>query len=172
MKESHIYPQLVRKALEFYFSNARKPKSLDELGVVDSFGPSHGVFVSLHKDGDLRGCIGTIMASQKTLGDEIIQNTFSAAFNDPRFPPLEAEELPLLEINVDVLSEFEESTRDKLDPKKYGVMVSTGWKRGLLLPDLEGVDTVDMQLSIACRKGGIGLHEKYVIERFTVERYK
>jgi AmmeMemoRadiSam system protein A len=172
----HPYTVLVRKALEYYFDTGRKPVSaarlIEPLADESLSAPSRGVFVSLHKNGDLRGCIGTIMGTQPTLGEEIRQNTFSAAFRDPRFPPLEKSELDALEINVDVLSDMERTTRDQLDPKKYGVMVTSGFRRGLLLPDLELVDDVDTQLSIALRKGGIRPDEDYVIDRFTVTRYK
>lgn len=132
-----------------------------------------GAFVSLHKFGDLRGCIGTIAATTGSLVEEIIQNAISAATGDPRFEPVTASELPHLVINVDVLNP-PEPIEDKaaLDPKRYGVIVERGMRRGLLLPDLEGVDTVDQQLNIACRKAGIDPEEYFRMERFTVTRYE
>ncbi len=132
-----------------------------------------GAFVSLHKFGDLRGCIGTIAATTGSLVEEIIQNAISAATGDPRFEPVTASELPHLVIHVDVLNP-PEPIEDKaaLDPKRYGVIVEKGMRRGLLLPDLEGVDTVDQQLNIACRKAGIDPAEHFRMERFTVTRYE
>ena len=132
-----------------------------------------GVFVSLHKDGRLRGCIGTIQPVRICVAEEIIDNAISASTRDPRFSPVRAEELSSLEISVDVLSEPEEiASRDELDVKRYGVIVSKGSRRGLLLPNLDGVDTVDEQISIALRKAGISEREKGItLERFEVVRH-
>lgn len=133
-----------------------------------------GAFVSLKKDGRLRGCIGTISPVRPTLADEIVENAVSAGRHDPRFSPVTADELPELVYDVDVLGEPEPvSDRSELDPRRYGVIVSTpDGRRGLLLPNLDGVDTVDEQLSIAARKGGISLAEKDVLlERFEVVRH-
>ncbi|MDW7651093.1 MAG: AmmeMemoRadiSam system protein A [Bacillota bacterium] len=132
-----------------------------------------GAFVSLKIDGQLRGCIGTIEPVRENLASEIIENAISAGMYDPRFRPVTKEELPKLEYSVDVLSEAEEVCGPhELDAKKYGVIVQSGNKRGLLLPDLEGVDTVAEQLSIALQKAGIAPHETYRIFRFYVERYR
>jgi len=142
--------------------------------VVDSslLAQQAGVFVSLKINGQLRGCIGTIAPVEENLAAEIIENTISAGFYDPRFPPVSVEELPLLEYSVDVLSPPEPiSGADELDPKKYGVIVQKGGRKGLLLPDLEGVDTVEKQLSIALEKAGIMPEENYQISRFLVTRY-
>lgn len=131
-----------------------------------------GCFVTIHGPGGLRGCIGTILATEETLFDEIIKNARSAALNDPRFPALAEGELDQLEISVDVLSEPEAvPDRHLLDPKVYGVILTAGDRRGLLLPDLEGIDTVEEQLRIARQKAGIDEEEAYEIERFTVERH-
>ena len=129
-------------------------------------------FVSLHTaKGDLRGCIGTIYPVQKTLKEEIAANALSAAFRDPRFEPLQKNELHDLDISVDILGEPEEiDSINKLDPKKYGVIVASGYQRGVLLPDLDGIDTVEQQLDIACRKAGI-YGEPRQIFRFMVTRY-
>ncbi len=131
-----------------------------------------GCFVTLHGPGGLRGCIGTILATQETLFDEIVKNARSAALEDPRFPPVTEAELEGLEISVDVLGQ-PEAVPDPhlLDPKIYGVIVSTDDRRGVLLPDLEGIDTVEKQLKIACQKAGIAPDEPYEIERFAVERH-
>ncbi len=130
-----------------------------------------GAFVSIKKRGELRGCIGTFQPSEPTLAEEIIQNAIRAATQDPRFPPLRPEELREISVSVDVLSSPEPATPDQLDPKRYGVIVESGWRRGLLLPDLPGVDTVEEQLRIAKLKAGIGPEEPCRIFRFTVERH-
>lgn len=131
-----------------------------------------GVFVSLKKNGQLRGCIGTFLPAYANLAEEIQHNAIAAGLHDPRFPAVDAAELDSLVYSVDVLSPPQDSSRDELDPKKYGVIVSSGSRRGLLLPDLEGVDTIEEQLSIALQKAGISPHEKYSIERFEVRRFK
>ncbi|MBP5753010.1 MAG: AmmeMemoRadiSam system protein A, partial [Treponema sp.] len=129
-------------------------------------------FVSVHKFGVLRGCIGTILPTKDNLAQEIIRNAVSAVSEDPRFEAVEPGELKWLEINVDVLSEPEKiKSKDELDVKKYGVIVQSGYKRGLLLPDLDGVDTVDQQVSIAMRKGGISPGDKIELLRFEVVRH-
>lgn len=130
-----------------------------------------GVFVSLHRQGALRGCIGTIMPIRETLADEVVHNAIAAATDDPRFDPVCVDELADLEISVDVLTAPESCDLSDLDPKTYGVIVTSGWKRGLLLPDLEGVDDVKTQVGIAMRKGGIRPGESCSIERFRVDRY-
>ncbi|NOZ26067.1 MAG: AmmeMemoRadiSam system protein A [Nitrospirae bacterium] len=132
-----------------------------------------GVFVSLKKDGQLRGCIGTFAPTTASVAEEIIKNAIAAATQDPRFAPVEEEELESITYSVDVLSEPEPVTDPKeLDPKLYGVIVVKGLQKGLLLPDLEGVDTVDEQLRIAKMKAGISpLDEECEIYRFRVKRY-
>ncbi len=133
-----------------------------------------GAFVSIKKNGQLRGCIGTIAPTRENLAEEIAANAVSAGCHDPRFSPVSDGELSELVYDVDVLGEPEPvSGPDELDPRRYGVIVSaSGGRRGLLLPDLDGVDTVDEQLSIAARKGGIDLDEPGVrLERFVVERH-
>ncbi|HIT51101.1 MAG TPA: AmmeMemoRadiSam system protein A [Candidatus Aveggerthella excrementigallinarum] len=133
-----------------------------------------GVFVSLHEDGELRGCIGTIEPTRKSVAEEIVRNGVAACSEDPRFPPVREEELDYLELSVDVLFPAEPiASEDELDPVRYGVIVSKGWRRGLLLPNLEGVDTVEQQVAIAKRKAGIGLGERGVrLERFEVVRHE
>ncbi|MDR2793725.1 MAG: AmmeMemoRadiSam system protein A [Treponema sp.] len=131
-----------------------------------------GVFVSIKKDGVLRGCIGTIAPVHKNIALEIIENGVSAASRDPRFPRITEEELESLSYSVDVLAPPEPiGGPDELDAVKYGVIVSCGNRRGLLLPNLDGVDTVQEQISIALRKGGIQPHEPYTLERFEVTRH-
>ncbi len=131
-----------------------------------------GAFVSLHMYGRLRGCIGTIMPVRRNVAEEIINNAVSACSKDPRFPPVRPDELAALEISVDVLGDLEPvRSLDELDVKRYGVVVCCGSKRGLLLPDLDGVDTVEEQIRIARQKGGIGEREPYRLERFEVVRH-
>lgn len=131
-----------------------------------------GVFVSLKKSGELRGCIGTTQATTASVLEEIIQNALSAGLHDPRFDPVGADELPFLTYSVDILSQAEPvGDRGDLDPRTYGVIVRSGGRSGLLLPDLEGVDTSEDQLAIACRKAGIDPRSDYRILRFTVTRY-
>jgi AmmeMemoRadiSam system protein A len=132
-----------------------------------------GVFVSIKKKGELRGCIGTFSPCTKNVAYEIIQNAISAATQDPRFPPVSPEELNGLEYSVDVLTEPEKvASKKELDPKKYGVIVKSREQRGLLLHDLEGVDTVDEQIGIASMKAGIYPSEEIELYRFEVKRYK
>lgn len=132
-----------------------------------------GAFVSLHAHGNLRGCIGTISATCPNLAEEIIQNGISACSRDFRFHPVRPDELDYLEYSVDVLGDAEPiSSPDQLDPKRYGVIVTKGWARGLLLPNLDGVDTVEVQLAIAKQKAGIPVGDENVdLERFEVVRH-
>ncbi|GAV23860.1 AmmeMemoRadiSam system protein A [Carboxydothermus pertinax] len=164
------YVRLAREALETYVRTGKTitpPMPLPEI-----FSRKAGVFVSLKKDGELRGCIGTIAPTTGNLAEEIIKNSLEAGLNDPRFEPVEEKELDELTYSVDILYPPEEvSDLSELDPKKYGVIVSKGYRRGLLLPALEGVDTVEKQLDIARRKAGIAPDESVKIERFLVERY-
>ena len=131
-----------------------------------------GAFVSLHEHGQLRGCIGTIAPVRKSLAEEVIRNGVAAATEDPRFAPVRPEELPHLEYSVDVLGEPEAvDNLEQLDPARYGVIVTRGHQRGLLLPDLEGVDTVFDQIAIAKQKAGIRPDEQVHLERFEVVRH-
>jgi AmmeMemoRadiSam system protein A len=131
-----------------------------------------GVFVSIKKNGNLRGCIGTTLPTTENIAAEIIQNGVSACSKDPRFDPITPDELDDLTYSVDVLFPPEKIADETfLDVKKYGVIVSNGYRRGLLLPNLDGVDTVKQQISIAMQKGGISPDEKYNLERFEVVRH-
>jgi AmmeMemoRadiSam system protein A len=173
MKESHPLVQLARKTVELFVRQERTLAPPDEL--TPEMQQRAGTFVSLHdRFGELRGCIGTILPVQANVAEEIIQNAISAATRDPRFPPVRPEELDGLDVKVDVLTTPEPiSGPEELDPKRYGVIVqdARGWRRGLLLPDLEGVDTVEYQVDIARRKAGIGSNEPVKLERFEVIRY-
>ena len=165
------FVKLARYSLET-FVKTHKPAALPENLPEDLMNRRAGAFVSLHKDGNLRGCIGTILATQKTLAEEILQNAISACSRDPRFSPVEIDELDDIEYSVDVLGEPERifSVKD-LNVKRYGVIVENGGRRGLLLPDLEGVDTVEEQIAIAKRKAGIRPEEKVTLWRFEVIRH-
>jgi len=165
------YVRLARYSLET-FVKTHKPAELPENLPEELINRRAGAFVSLHKEGNLRGCIGTIMATRNNLAEEILQNAISACSQDPRFNPVEAEELDDIEYSVDVLGEPERifSVKD-LDVKKYGVIVENGGRRGLLLPDLEGIDTVEEQIAIAKRKASIRPEEKVTLWRFEVIRH-
>ena len=132
-----------------------------------------GVFVSLKKMGNLRGCIGTFEPMAATVAEEVVKNAIAAATQDPRFHAVEKDELAELEYSVDVLSAPEKITNIKdLDPKEYGIIVVQGMRQGLLLPDLAGVDTVEEQLRITKIKAGIWTDENLEIFRFAVTRYR
>jgi AmmeMemoRadiSam system protein A len=172
MKEgSDGYVKLAWASLESYIRTGRilaVPDDLpEEMRITKA-----GAFVSIHKQGKLRGCIGTILPTTGSVAEEIIQNAVSAATRDPRFSPVQEDELPFLEISVDVLGEPEEiNSPDELDVKKFGVIVSSGRKKGLLLPDLDGVDSVEQQIGIARQKGGIRPDEPVRLQRFEVIRH-
>ena len=163
--------QLARASLESYILSRKiidVPQDLPE----DLTARRAGAFVSIHEHGQLRGCIGTISPARSNLAEEIIFNAISASTRDPRFRPIRKEELPFLEINVDVLGEPEDiESEDDLDVKRYGVIVTNGLRRGLLLPDLDGVDTVRQQIAIAKQKAGIASFEKVSLQRFEVVRH-
>lgn len=130
-----------------------------------------GVFVSIKKGKQLRGCVGTMAPSEDNLALEIIRNAVSAAAHDPRFDPVSKEELSSLTFSVDVLTPAEKTDRGGLDCKKYGIMIASGDKQGILLPNLEGIDTVEEQIDICRKKAGLGENEPIEISRFRVERY-
>ena len=173
MKKEHPLVALARKTIEEYVKNRRviDPPPPEEM--TPEMKKKAGVFVSLKKHGQLRGCIGTFLPTTENVAQETIKNAIAASTQDPRFPPVEEKELKDLDISVDVLSEPEPvESQEELDPKTYGVIVESGWKRGLLLPDLEGVDTVNQQLSIAMAKAGIRPGEPIKVYRFKVDRYR
>jgi AmmeMemoRadiSam system protein A len=129
-------------------------------------------FVTLKKRGELRGCIGTLEPGEAQLGWEIARNARSSALRDPRFPPVGADEVEALTCSVDVLSPSEACTPDDLDPGEYGVIVASGFRRGVLLPALEGIDTIAQQVGIALQKAGIAPDDSYDVRRFRVTRYR
>jgi AmmeMemoRadiSam system protein A len=169
MTEPHPLVQIARQTIEAHLAGETSKKTAIPLPA--NFPVRAATFVSLHIDGRLRGCIGTLEPQALTLIEEVERNAMAAATRDPRFPPVTRAEVPRLEISVDVLTPAEPAQREDLDPRRFGVIVECGWRRGVLLPDLEGVDTVEQQLSIACRKAGIGPQEAYRIYRFEVQRF-
>jgi len=165
------YVKLARQTLEHYFKTKKvleRPNDIPR----DMIKKEAGVFVTLKKNGELRGCIGTIKPTRESIADEIIQNAISAAFRDPRFPSLEEKELSKVNISVDELKSPEPiDSISKLDPKKYGVIVYKQNNKGLLLPNIEGVNTSEEQVHIALRKAGIYKDDDYRMQRFEVIRH-
>ncbi len=162
--------KLAKDTVEMYVREGKLP---DEENLMPEMTEQAGVFVSIHKHGSLRGCIGTFEPQRPNIAQEIITNAVSSAVHDPRFSPISEHELKDLDYSVDVLtSPVPVEDRNTLDPRKYGVIVESGWRRGLLLPDLEGVDTVEQQIDICRQKAGIIPGEPIKLYRFEVKRYK
>jgi AmmeMemoRadiSam system protein A len=192
----HPLVSLSKKAVETFIKEGRiislEPGDLPE----EFLNRRAGTFVTIEKNGELRGCIGTYLPTKENIGKEIVYNAIAAATQDYRFYPIQKEELPYLSYTVYILSEPELVKEIKeLNPKKFGIIVKTRpifssknlggqakdvifnghfvAKTGLLLPDLEGIDTVEKQISIACQKGGIDLaKERILIYKFEVEKYQ
>ncbi len=171
MKDQYV--QLAKETIEAYIKEGKVisiPKDLPK----EMLTRRAGVFVSLHlKDGSLRGCIGTFVPTKKNIALEIIANAISSATQDPRFPPVTEKELGKLTYSVDVLSASKTISKDKLsDPKKYGLIISSqDGRRGLLLPNLPGVNTIEEQIKICRMKAGINPWEPVNYHIFTVERH-
>jgi len=185
------YIWLAKQAIENYIKEGKiisVPADLPE----EFLKRRAGTFVTIEKNGELRGCIGTYLSTKENIAKEIISNAIAAATEDYRFGPIQKEELPYLSYTIYILSQ-PELVRDikELNPKKFGIIVKTVpitspdgtdvvfnghipyYKSGLLLPNLEGVDTIEKQISIACQKGGINLEEeKIIIYKFRVEKYE
>jgi len=169
MKAMSPPARLARQTVETYVREHRLPEVREDDPEMKG---RAGVFVSIHKKGALRGCIGTFEPTQPDIAREIVANAVSSATHDPRFTPVRADELKGLEYSVDVLTApVPVKDRDSLEPRKYVVIVESGWRRGLLLPDLEGVDTVDQQIDICRQKAGIGPGEPVKLYSFEVKRY-
>lgn len=165
------YARLARRSVEYYIQNRihmKVPKDVPK----EMLEERKAVFVTLYKDGMLRGCIGTTEPRQANIAAEIITNAVSAATEDPRFSKVGEDELDSIIYSVDVLSKPEPiSSIDELDVYNYGVIVKKGYRQGLLLPNIQGVDTVEEQVSIALKKAGINEDEEYSMERFKVIRH-
>ncbi len=171
-RETSPHVRLAKAALENYVREGEIIK-IPDWPPEELKNKRAGVFVSIKKNGRLRGCIGTIAPVRANIAEEIIDNAVSAGTKDPRFDPVAPAELSRLEYSVDVLGEPEKiESMDELDVKIYGVIVTSGYKRGLLLPDLEGVETPEEQVEIALQKAGIRPYEEYAMERFKVERFR
>ena len=169
---SNPYVSLARSAIDYYLEEGRLlPLPADT--PQDLLKVRAGAFVTLYKAGKLRGCIGTIQPVRPSLAQEIIHNAVASATEDPRFPPLREDELDDLVISVDVLGAPQPiDSIEALDPGRYGVIVTRGFRKGLLLPMLEGVDQAEDQVAIALQKAGIYPGEAYDLERFEVVRYE
>jgi len=166
-------PALARRAVETFVRSGKQIAVSQNAAEV--LGARAACFVSIKtREGDLRGCIGTIEPVKETLGEELIANAISAATRDPRFAPVVENELPNLKYSVDILAAAEPATFANLDPAVYGVIVEdeAGMFRGLLLPDIEGVDTTEQQVNIAARKAGIPLGTPLKLSRFRVDRFR
>jgi AmmeMemoRadiSam system protein A len=170
MPESTIVA-LARSAIETYLKTRKVISPPDPL--PSEMSGRAGVFVSLKKGGELRGCIGTFAPAAKNIAEEIVRNALESALHDPRFSPVREEELAEIEISVDVLTEPEPvKSKSELDARRFGVIVKAGARRGLLLPDLPGVETPDHQIEICRLKGGIGENDPVELFRFEVKRYR
>ncbi len=171
----HPLVQLARHSLDEYVRHGQRVPTPHALEYVPYLDARAGVFVSLHKkNGDLRGCVGTFMPTRANVAEEVIENAIAAATRDPRFFPLQENELDDLDISVDVLSEPEPiASLAELDPQVYGVIVSdrNGTRRGLLLPMLDQVTTVEQQVAIAKQKASIDADEPTLLWRFRVQRF-
>lgn len=166
----HPLVQLAKDTIEAYIRNGTIPQPVE---LTPEMEERAGVFVSLKIGGLLRGCIGTFEPTRENVAQEIVANAICSATRDPRFPAVTPDELDGLEYNVDILSKTEPvNDIDELDPKRYGVIVESSGRRGLLLPDLEGVDTVQKQIEICRAKAGILAVEPAKLYRFEVKRYR
>ena len=164
------YINLARRSIIYYLKHNKflKPKNTEGIQPGKA-----GVFVCLKKKGELRGCIGTILPTKSRISEEIIKNAVSAALHDHRFPPVDLSEMNEIICSVDILAEPEEiKSISDLDVKRFGVIVSSGSRTGLLLPNLEGIDSAGMQVAIALQKGGISPEEPYRMYRFEVIRHE
>ena len=183
--KAHLFVNIARETIQSYVTQRLVPKYKHEddgitiNGKRFDVGPNesvlkaqHGVFVSIKKHGVLRGCIGTIAPTQKNTLDEIVKNAISACSKDYRFDPISLDELEVLTISVDVLSQLSRvEDLEMLSPETYGVVVFSKEKMGVLLPNLEGIKTVEEQLKIASNKGGFSVDDIDEIQSFTVERF-
>jgi len=168
----HPLARLAKDTVELYVRKGRIYEVREDDLTPDMTGRA-GVFVCLKIFGQLRGCIGTFQPTEPDIARETVRNAISAATCDPRFACIHADELDAIEYTIDVLTPPEKvASKNELDPRRYGVIVQAGGRRGLLLPDLEGVDTVDYQIGIAMQKAGIPPGTPVELYRFEVKRYQ
>ncbi len=166
----HPLVELAKQAIREYLDARTVIRATAAL--QKAFPQPAGVFVSLKKNGQLRGCVGTHQPTQLTVADEVIHNAIASATRDPRFSPLTLTELDKIECSVDVLTKPVPAMHGDLDPQRFGVLVVQGSKRGLLLPDLEGIQTVEQQIRMAKEKAGIFADAECALYRFNVQRYR
>ncbi len=167
----HPLVELAKDSVELYV-RAGELLPVRDKDLTPEMKEKAGIFVCLKIRGLLRGCIGTFQPTERDVAHEVVRNAISAATGDPRFPAVRIGELDAIEYSVDVLTPPERVTdAGELDPRRYGVIVQSGGRRGLLLPDLEGVDTVEYQISIAMQKAGIPPGTPVELSRFEVKRY-
>lgn len=171
--DGHSLPALARRAVETYVLKrlVYVPNSPTLSTILQQ---AAGCFVTIKTfDRELRGCIGTITPTQLTLADEIIVNAISAATRDPRFQPISTEELTQIHYSIDVLDKLEPTNFEDLDPRIFGVIVEdeTGSRRGVLLPQIKGIESAEQQVKIAARKADISIHQSLRLFRFRVLRF-
>ena len=166
----HPVVKLAKKTVESYIREGKKPRPRK---LTPEMKERAGVFVSIHMHGQLRGCIGTFEPTKDNVAQEIIASAINSSTGDPRFPPVTESELDDLEYSVDILTKPEPVTDiSQLDHKEYGVIVESDWRKGLLLPDLEGVDSAEEQIAICRLKAGISAGEPVRLYRFQVRRFQ
>ena len=171
MKSEKIHPltKLAKDTVEKYVRKKELPQPKE---LTPEMKEQAGVFVCIKKRGRLRGCIGTFEPTKSNVAQETMANAISSATRDPRFPPVATAELSDLTYSVDVLTKpVPVTSKDELNPRKYGIIVESGGRRGLLLPDLEGVDSVEQQIDICRQKAGIYSDEPVKLYKFEVKRY-
>lgn len=172
--EHEVLPSLARRAVETFVLKRKVVEP--ERGVASSLlSQRSACFVSIKIEGqELRGCVGTIEPEHDSLAEEVVNNAIKAATRDPRFPPISAEELSLLRYSVDVLGGLEPATLEDLDPSVFGVVVTndSGTRRGLLLPNIDGIRTADQQVGVAARKAGISPRATVKLFRFRTRRFQ
>jgi len=171
---AHPLVRLAAEAIATFLSEQRviEPPDILFVGMPDARVPA-GVFVCLKRQGELRGCVGTTEPAHVTLAEEVIENAIGSATRDPRFPPIEWSELHELEISVDVLGPAEPVLDlSGLDHRRYGIILRSGTRHSVLLPDIEGINSVAEQVEVARKKAGLGMNDSVEIRRFEVKRYK
>lgn len=172
LENEDAYVRLAREAVEEVVRTGKR-LAVPDLLPKEMLDKRGGTFVSIKTASGLRGCMGTIAGTQVNIAEEIVENAMKAATADPRFPEIEPSELSGLIISVDILGKAEKVENiASLDPERYGVIVTSGYRRGLLLPKLQGVDTIKDQIDIALNKAGISADEEYHVERFEVIRHE
>jgi len=167
----HPYVSLAQESIHHYLNYREKLSCPNPLST--DLESRSGAFVSIKKLQQLRGCIGTLEPCEPNLAMEIIENALKAALHDPRFSPVTPEELQDLTYSIDVVRPLEKiSDVSALDPYVYGLVVRSNGKQGVLLPDLEGVDSTEEQIQICRAKGRIHDDEPIEMYRFKVERFR